>query len=166
LQYEIKAGGRVRHVTVDRIGDGFAISIDGRPHQVDAARIDAHRLSLIVDNVRQRDTVITRETGGRFVVLVEGMPVTVRLNRRRGGERQGGGEAGSGPLRIVAPMPGKVVRVLVKVGDAVRARQPVVVEEAMKMENELRADRDGTVTEIHTREGMSVDAGALLIVIQ
>ncbi len=59
-------------------------------------------------------------------------------------------------------MPGKVVRVLVKPGDAVRARQPVVVVEAMKMENELRAGRDGTVAEIHAREGTSVDAGALL----
>ena len=47
-----------------------------------------------------------------------------------------------------------------------KLRQPVVVVEAMKMENELRADRDGTVAEIHAREGMSVDAGALLIVIQ
>jgi biotin carboxyl carrier protein len=63
-------------------------------------------------------------------------------------------------------MPGKVVRVLVKAGDAVTARQPVVVVEAMKMENELRASRDGTVAEIHVREGMSVDAGALLLVIQ
>ena len=86
--------------------------------------------------------------------------------RRGGGRRQGGGAAGSGPLRIVAPMPGKVVRVLVKAGDAVLARQPVVVVEAMKMENELRADRDGMVAEIHVREGMSVDAGARLIVIQ
>ena len=63
-------------------------------------------------------------------------------------------------------MPGKVVRVLVKAGDAVRARQPVVVVEAMKMENELRADREGTVAEIHAREGVSVEAGALLVVIQ
>jgi biotin carboxyl carrier protein len=63
-------------------------------------------------------------------------------------------------------MPGKVVRVLVKGGDPVAARQPVVVVEAMKMENELRASREGTVAEIHVREGMSVDAGALLVVIQ
>jgi biotin carboxyl carrier protein len=63
-------------------------------------------------------------------------------------------------------MPGKVVRVLVKAGDPVRARQPVVVVEAMKMENEVRADRDGTVAEVHTRDGMSVEAGALLIIIQ
>ncbi len=51
-------------------------------------------------------------------------------------------------------------------GMLVAARQPLVVVEAMKMENELRASRDGTVTGIHAREGMSVDAGALLIVIQ
>ena len=63
-------------------------------------------------------------------------------------------------------MPGKIVRVLVKTGDAVTARQPVVVVEAMKMENELRASRDGTVAEIQVSEGMSVDAGALLLVIQ
>ena len=63
-------------------------------------------------------------------------------------------------------MPGKVVRVLVGVGDVVQARQPVVVVEAMKMENELRASRVGTVTEVHVREGVSVDAGAPLVVIQ
>ena len=167
MHYEIEASGRVRHVTVTRLGGGFAVSVDGRLHQVDAARIDAHTLSLIVDNMWQRDTVITPESSGRLVVLAGAVPVTVRLNGRRGGgRRQGGGAAGSGPLRIVAPMPGKVVRVLVKAGDAIRARQPVVVVEAMKMENELRADRVGTVAEIHTREGMSVEAGALLVVIQ
>src|SRR6185436_13247994 len=107
------------------------------------------------------ETTIAPAAGGRLVVQVGSMPVGVRLNGRRGGDRrgQGSGAAGSGPLRIMAPMPGKIVRVLVKTGDAVRARQPVVVVEAMKMENELRADRDGTVAEIHAREGMSVEAG-------
>jgi biotin carboxyl carrier protein len=190
VQYEIEAGGRVRHVTVNRAGDGFAISLDGRPYQVSAARIDAQSLSLIVDTgvpARPQDprdagsdatgpafiggglvyeTTITPEIDERLVVLIGRMPVTVRLDRRGGGERQGGHATESGPLRLAAPMPGKVIRVLVKIGDAVRARQPVVVVEAMKMENELRADRDGTVAEIHAREGMSVDAGALLIVIQ
>ena len=63
-------------------------------------------------------------------------------------------------------MPGKIVRVLVREGDQVRARQPIVVVEAMKMENELRAERDGTVTEILVAEGRTVDSGALLVVIQ
>ena len=56
-----------------------------------------------------------------------------------GGRKERRGAPGSGPQRLVAPMPGKVVRVLVKPGDTVRARQPIVVIEAMKMENELRA---------------------------
>ena len=63
-------------------------------------------------------------------------------------------------------MPGKIVRVFVRPGDTVTARQPLVVVEAMKMENELRANRDGTVAEVHVREGLSVEAGAPLIVIQ
>ena len=63
-------------------------------------------------------------------------------------------------------MPGKIVRVGVKTGDTVRARQTVVVVEAMKMENELKAGRDGVVSELRAVEGASVEAGALLVVIQ
>jgi biotin carboxyl carrier protein len=62
-------------------------------------------------------------------------------------------------------MPGRVVRVLVAPGDAVTARQGLVVVEAMKMENELRAPRDGTVAEVRTREGAPVDANVVLVVI-
>jgi biotin carboxyl carrier protein len=85
--------------------------------------------------------------------------------RRSRGPGSEPAQAGSGPQRIVSPMPGKIVRVLVKSGEAVRARQPLVVVEAMKMENELRSLRDGTVAEIHAREGAFVDAGALLVVV-
>jgi biotin carboxyl carrier protein len=165
LQYEIETGGRVRHVTVTRTGDRLAVSVDGRLHQVDAARTDAHTVSLIVDAATYNAT-IAPGADGSLVVLVGAVPVIVRLNGRGRGRRKSGSAAGSGPLRLAAPMPGKVVRILVKVGDAVRTRQPVVVVEAMKMENELRADRDGTVAEIHAREGMLVEAGALLVVIQ
>jgi biotin carboxyl carrier protein len=183
LRYEIEAGGRVRHVTADRTGDTFAVSVDGRLHRVDAARLDAHTLSLIVDSDvpagRQEpagrpgpfgpgkvyEATITSDNEGRVVVVNGRPPVAVRLNGR-GGKRKPDRAAGSGPLRIAAPMPGKVVRVLVATGDAVRARQPLVVIEAMKMENQLRAGRDGTVTEIRARDGMLVEAGALLIVIQ
>jgi biotin carboxyl carrier protein len=62
-------------------------------------------------------------------------------------------------------MPGKIVRVLAKVGTAVQSRQPLVVVEAMKMENELRAIRNGIVSEVLVQEGQSVDAGTLLLVV-
>ena len=60
-------------------------------------------------------------------------------------------------------MPGKIVRVLVAAGDTVEVRQPLVVVEAMKMENELRAERPGTVARVHVKDGASVEAGAPLI---
>jgi biotin carboxyl carrier protein len=87
------------------------------------------------------------------------LPVAVN-SRRRWGRKDESPQAGSGGSeRLVAPMPGKIVRVLVKTGEAVRARQPMVVIEAMKMENELRAQRDGVLTEIPVSVGASVKVG-------
>ncbi|MGH9347374.1 MAG: biotin/lipoyl-containing protein, partial [Vicinamibacterales bacterium] len=77
-----------------------------------------------------------------------------------------GARTGDGPHAIVAPMPGKVVKVLVSAGDAVAARQGVVVVEAMKMENELRAAKAGTVAEVRVSEGASVEAGTVLVVVE
>ena len=191
-QHEIDINGRVRHIVVNRADNGFAVAVDGRTWQVNAARVDAHTLSLLIGDENDFDVVsafrrtVTRrsyevtlapdQTSARLVVHVAGpvgsfgrrtIPVVVALNgRRRRGRQEDGTQAGSGPQRIVAPMPGKIVRVLVRSGEAVRASQPLVVVEAMKMENEVRADRDGTVAEIHAQEGTSVDAGVLLVVIQ
>jgi biotin carboxyl carrier protein len=171
VQYEIEIGGRTRRVTARRSGQGFAVEVDGRLWQVDLARGGAHSLSLIVDNGSgQENADVTIAPGpmpDQLTVHVGPIPVVVALNGRR--HRRTSGEAagsGSGPERITAPMPGKVVRVLVKPGDPVAARQPLVVVEAMKMENELRAARGGTVTDVRARENLSVEAGALLVVIQ
>ena len=170
MQYEVEVGGNTKQVVVARVGDRFAVTVDGRTYQVDAARIDAHTLSLLVDNMwpgSHEVSIAPDPAGGSLTVRVGSTPVAVTLNgRRRYGRKEDGASSGSGPQRITAPMPGKIVRVLVKAGEAVRARQPLVVVEAMKMENELRAAREGTVAEIHAREGVTVDAGALLIVIQ
>ena len=189
MQYEVEVGGKRRQVVVTRAGGGFAVSVDGRARHVDAARIDAHTLSLVVDSVqpaehsdpaarpesssrpvRSRTVTVAPGIGvGELQVHVGTVPVAVVVNgRRRYGQKHAGSGAGagSGPQRVVAPMPGKIVRVLVAPGDTVSARQPLVVVEAMKMENELRAARDGTIAEIHVRQGMSVEAGALLLVIQ
>ena len=168
MQYEVEVGGRRIQVVVTRTGDGFAVSVDGRTRQVDAARIDAQTLSLLIDNVWSKDiSIATNAATGQLDVHVGATPVAVNLNgRRRWGRKDDAGGTGSGPQRLTAPMPGKVVRVLVKKGDTVTARQPVVVVEAMKMENELRASRAGTVAEVQVSEGMSVEAGAPLLVIQ
>jgi biotin carboxyl carrier protein len=167
MQFDMEIGGRERRVVVTRTGAAFAVTVDGRTHHVDAARLDAHTLSLIVDTVWPKDATIAVDgAAGQLSVVIDGVPITVALNGGRRRRRDDGGHAGSGPQRVLAPMPGKIVRVLVRNGDTVAARQPVVVVEAMKMENELRAARNGTVAEVHAREGQSVDAGALLVMIQ
>jgi biotin carboxyl carrier protein len=170
MHYEVEVGGRRRQITIVRSGDSFAVTVDGRSYHVDAARIDAHTLSLVVDTVSRQSyeaVVVPDPVTGQLTVTVAGVAVPVGLSgQRRWGRRDEGGASGSGPQRLAASMPGKIVRVLVKTGDTVRARQPLVVVEAMKMENEMRAGRDGTVAEVHAREGHSVEAGAVLLVIQ
>jgi biotin carboxyl carrier protein len=189
MRYEVDIDGRVRHVVVHRRetratpetratretratgattpgeSASFTVAIDGRESIVDAARIDPETWSLIVDGASREVTVTPRGVAGESIVGLGPVSVAVFFNGRRRGIAEEGAQAGSGPERIVAPMPGKIVRVLVASGEPVRARQPVVVIEAMKMENELRAGRDGTVVEIHAVEGQSVDAGVLLAVI-
>jgi biotin carboxyl carrier protein len=170
MRLAIEVAGRLRHVHVDRSGGGFAVAVDDRVYHVDARRIDAQTLSLVVDTMSRQSyeaVVVPGPSGSRLTVTVGGVPVAVALNGRgrfgRGDDRSA---SSSGPQRLSATMPGKIVRVLVKPGDTVRLRQPLVVVEAMKMENEMRAGRDGTVAEVHAREGHSVETGALLLVIQ
>jgi biotin carboxyl carrier protein len=133
--------------------------------------MDPHTLSLIVDSavltrrVVHEAIVVPDSDSRRLIVRVAGVSVAVTPGGRGMAGREDS-RATSGPLRISAPMPGKVVRVLVEPGQSVRARQPIVVVEAMKMENALRADRDGTVAEVLVSQGTSVEAGALLVVIQ
>jgi biotin carboxyl carrier protein len=172
LQYEVEVNGRVRRVSLERSGDRFAVSIDGRTRQVDVARAgsgsgDARTLSLIFEAGTVCDIGISPAAAGLLNVRVGSVHCTVALaSGRRRGRADDRERAASGPQRIVAPMPGKVVRVAVAPGETVRARQTIVVIEAMKMENELRAGSDGIVAELHARPGAPVEAGELLAVIQ
>ena len=118
----------------------------------------------ILINGRSYDASV-EETAGGLVVVIDGhrFEIEVRDPRRRSRKTTGRHE---GVQEVVAPMPGKVVRVLVKVGDAVKAGQGLVVVEAMKMQNELKAMRDGTVSRVAAREGATVAAGEVLATIE
>ncbi len=168
MQYDLEINGRVRQVAVSRDGERFLVIVDGHEYRVDAARVDGYMMSLLLGEAESHEVTVSPDAATkRLAVRVGPMRVLVGLNtRRRFGRRGEAADAGEGPQRIVAPMPGKIVRVLVKPGDSVQPRQPVVVVEAMKMENELRAAKEGTVAEVHVREGVSVEAGALLVVVQ
>jgi acetyl-CoA/propionyl-CoA carboxylase biotin carboxyl carrier protein len=120
---------------------------------------------------RVRRDVDVEVNGKRFSVSVwvPDTPAIVAMSAptaarpRRAAEASGATSAGSG--NVTVPMQGTIVRVLVSVGDAVEAGQPVVVLEAMKMENNIAADKSGTVTEIKVEPGQSVGTGDLVVVI-
>jgi len=172
MNFDIEINGRPHAVTVDRVGSRFRIESGGRVDAVDVARIDRTTMSMILEGDRHTSHEVSlldgREPGDLEVHLRAGV-VHARIASagERGRRSSGAGLAApGGPQRVTAPMPGKIVKVLVKPGDEVAARQGLVVIEAMKMENELRATRAGHVKDVQVAEGDLVDAGRLLAVIE
>lgn len=171
MQFDVEIGGKVRRVEVGRRGDGrLDVTVDTRPFVVDARLLDRDRLSLLLEEsggTRSVDVAVSARPGGEgCTVTVDGHALEATLIDRFGRRHAGGASGGSGPQQIKAPMPGKVVRVLARPGDAVEPRQGLVVIEAMKMENELRASRAGRVTAVRITEGQSVEAGTLLVIVE
>ncbi|HLH44822.1 MAG TPA: acetyl-CoA carboxylase biotin carboxyl carrier protein subunit [Bryobacteraceae bacterium] len=103
--------------------------------------------------------------GPRGEMLVNGRPLAMEIFDPRELSLRKYGPAGRGRQEISAPMPGKVVRVLVQPGDSVEAGQGLVVVEAMKMQNEMKSPAAGRVAEVRTRAGATVAAGETLIVV-
>jgi biotin carboxyl carrier protein len=165
VRVEVEIGGRVRVVTVETRDGHVVAALDGTRVDLEVARVGPGHYSFRSPATgRQREVRVSAAGPGRHEVQVNG--ATLAVARLSGYRRARGAAGGHGSARLVAPMPGKVVRVLVAAGDEVDARQGLVVVEAMKMENELRAGRAGRVREIAVVEGASVEAGALLVVLE
>jgi acetyl/propionyl-CoA carboxylase alpha subunit len=168
VKLQLEIADRVRTVEVQRRADDFLVMVDGRRHLVRSARVDGSIWSLLVSDEHGQGArsveagIVSHGGNGAFDVHIDGyrIPVQVRNGRSRPAKD---GRSAVGAQRISAPMPGKVVRILVKPGDEVQARQVLVVVEAMKMENELRAPRHGRVSGVFVGEGESVDAGTALV---
>jgi biotin carboxyl carrier protein len=165
VRFEVETERGRRTIEVKRSGGAWTASVDGRLMRVDFRRVD-DRWSMLVGNASYEVAIESRRQG-RHLVHVDGhiVPVTVRVPGR-GKIAADDGAGATGPATIVAPMPGRVVKVLVAPGDVVVARQGLVVVEAMKMENELRSPRAGTVAEVRVREGAPVEANVVLVVIK
>jgi acetyl/propionyl-CoA carboxylase alpha subunit len=166
---DIEIDGRRRHVELDQSTDGWQARVDDRVLTVNAEPIPAG-WSLLIGQSGASHEVSVRESGpGILTVRVGGQCIDVRvLDPRAYRRRRSGGSTDrqAGVRHVLAPMPGRVVKVLVKSGDRVTARQGLVVVEAMKMENELRAPADAIVRDVRTAEGASVEAGAILLVLE
>ena len=172
MKVTVEINGRTREVAVERDKERFRLTFDGRVETVDLARVDERTWSLIVlgDRPESHEVGLLEGAGpGELEIYLRTGVLRARLGNHapaRDPVAAGVPLARTiGAVRVTTPMPGKVVRVLVSPGDRVALRQGLVVVEAMKMENELRSPKEGVVREVHVSEGMPVEAGRLLVVV-
>jgi biotin carboxyl carrier protein len=160
----IEIGGRQRRVEVpeEALEGGVAtFTLDGRPIEADARLVQPGVLSLLVGG-RQFRCVLDGDA-----VVIGGKRVEFAMADPRSLAAQRGANAGGGGARAVkAPMPGRVVRVLVAAGDTVEEQQGLVVIEAMKMQNELKSPKAGRVVKLAVEVGATVAAGDVLAVVE
>jgi|SRR5579875_3764865 len=159
----VEIDGKTRSV---RYGTGEpAVTVDGEDLQAHAHLLRPGVLSLIIDGRAWR--VILEEGTEESAVHLAGQRIAFRIEDPRSLKSRRSHAAGTdGPRTIKASMPGRVVRLLAQEGDAVEAHQGVVVIEAMKMQNELKAPKAGRVSELRVSAGDTVASGEVLAVIE
>ena len=165
MKYEIVFNGTRRSVefTPSENSSRLSLTIDGRRIDADAVRVLPGVYSILLGG--RCVEVVAEETASGILLKAAGREYRVEIfdprSWRRG--RRGGIEL-EGRQQIVAPMPGKIVRVLSAVGQAVKAGEGLLVIEAMKMQNEMRSPKSGTVEKL-AREGQTVNAGEVLAIV-
>lgn len=143
----------------------YRVRIDGKEITVDGRKLTAHMYSLLVGH--QSFTVDVTTKDDSYTVACAGRSFQLRVLDERRASRPGEASASrEGAKEVRSFMPGKVVEVLVSVGDEVSKDQGVLIVEAMKMENEVRATASGTVKEIRVSPGQAVESGELLVVLE
>jgi biotin carboxyl carrier protein len=155
------AGGKRKHL-VEFERDVSTVSLDGRPVDADAIQIGPNVVSVMLDG-QSFEFHISRSPDGTLKLRCGQHEFSADLTDPRAwrGRKHGAVEV-EGRQEILAPMPGKVVRVLAAVGDAVEAGQGLLVVEAMKMQNEIRSPKSGKVERLLVKEGQNVNAGEVL----
>jgi len=143
--------------------DGHSIELD--PQHLESVReVERGVYSVLLDGRSFEVRAIAAPAG--LVVEAGGRRHAVEVRDPRNAGRQSRAALGGGRQNIAAPMPGKVIRLLVGEGDAVDVGQGLVVVEAMKMQNEMKASRAGRVAEVRVRDGDTVGAGDTLVVLE
>ena len=159
----LEIGGKKRRVELpSAVAAGtMECVVDGKTVTVDARMLQPGVMSLVVEG-RQYRCVLDGDA-----VLIDGRRFAFEVSDPRSLQgRRGVGEGAVGPRTVKAPMPGRVVRVLVAVGDDVSEQQGVVVIEAMKMQNELKSPKAGRVIRVAVAVGDTVGAGEVLVVVE
>lgn len=160
--------GEKLELEIKRDGSRVVAALDGRHYEMEARDIRAGVYLLFVEGRVYECRVNRRDAGhGSTEVMVGIQAYTVTLTdpKRLRASSQSGAHS-DGTAQIVAPMPGKVVRVLVEQGALVEAGAGVIVVEAMKMQNEMKSPKAGIITSVNVKAGATVNGGDVLAVVE
>jgi len=163
--YDVTIDGKNYRLELDRIDSHWQCRLDGREVQIDAILSRRNVLSVIIDG---KSYEVKRERTSTDLHLWLG-PVRYAAELRDPRSlrsRKGTGADEKGPRKLIAPMPGKVVRLLVAEKAQVEAGQGILVVEAMKMQNEIKSPRAGIVQKLVAAEGGAVNAGDVLAIVE
>ena len=166
MKYEVHISGEMHIVELERRADGWQARIQGESGiTADVAEVASNVFSVLLSGY-SHEVYVTPSSGGQLQLQSAGREFIAEVIDPRSwrGRRHGGAEA-EGRQQIAAPMPGKVVRLLVKVGETVEAGRGLLVVEAMKMQNEIRSPKSGRVERVLVAEGQAVNAGEVLCVV-
>ena len=163
----LDGGKREENVEVRSLGPGvYQVRLGGETHRVDAFQHDYGTISLLVDTRSYSVTLDQRETELKVRLHDSVFTMEILDERRLRMRRAAGKFTVEGRQTLVSPMPGKVVKILKRPGDAVKEGEGVVVVEAMKMENDLKSPKDGKVVEVFVQEGQAVEGNAKLATVE
>jgi biotin carboxyl carrier protein len=165
MRYDIGLGGRNYRLELLRKESGWECRLNGREVLIQAAEIGADTISLLMGG---RSFEVKHErTGSGATIFVRGTRYEVSVADPRSWRgRRGAARGEAGPQNLTASMPGKVVRVLAREGDAIVSGQGIAVVEAMKMQNEIRSPRAGVLKKMLAHEGMKVNTGEVLAIVE
>jgi biotin carboxyl carrier protein len=165
LKIEIELDGKSRSVEMLRTGERARWTVDGRALEADAIEVSPGNYSILIGG-KSLEARVKAQGESELCVTVAGREyhAAFRDSRKWKRNRVAGVEA-QGRQQLRAPMPGKIVLLLVKAGDTVSAGQGIIVVEAMKMQNEIRSPKSGTVERLLVSEGQTVNAGEVVAIV-
>jgi acetyl/propionyl-CoA carboxylase alpha subunit len=163
MLYNIVIDGKNYRLELDQANGCWRCRLDGRELEVDAVFARPDVLSLRVGNLAYE--IKSERVGIDWRLWVGSTCFTAEVRDPRSLRGRSRSDDDHGPRKLVAPMPGKVVRLLARDGDAVEAGAGIAVVEAMKMQNEIKSPKKGTVKKILVSAGAAVNAGDVLAII-
>lgn len=166
MNFDIELDGKKYRLAMRKEGGGHPFTLDGKPCDADVRLVQPNVLSLLIEG-RSYRVLFDPRPGSESALVFDERRISYRIDDPRSlRSRSGAGGADTGARSITASMPGRVIRLLVRVGDEVEAHQGLIVIEAMKMQNELKAPKAGKITKITAEVGATVQAGSVLLIIE